>query len=222
MIHAIYVALVLIGFLVVLNGFLSGGWKAQIDAWLSVFLIGLVIAAFAVAGWRLGILAIGIAFLSAIFTRYIAARTASRLFALSMRGGSGFVGLSPRRLQTISQQLGRPIDPNQIAKEMFSGSNHSTDALAALLDYCESQPVIERLINEFQISRDDLEELYYNLLGSGAGQWTCGHWVAASALAYPEPLRYMLVRKRNNGSFNIKTAFNVIVYFEQGSAALQT
>jgi hypothetical protein len=218
MIYAIYVALGVVAFLTILNGFLMGAKKRQIDILLSFLLVGLVVAAFAVAGWKLGILAIGIVFLSAIFTRSIAARTASRLFALSTRGGSGPVGLPPRRLQTISQQLGRPIDPNQIAKEMFSGSNRSTDALTALLDYCESQPVIEGLMNEFQISRDDLRELYYDLLRSGAGQWVCGHYVAASALAYPEPLRYMLVRKRNNGSFNIETASNVIMYFEQGSA----
>ena len=218
MIYTIYVALGVVAFLTILNGFLMGAKKKQIDVLLSVLLVGLVVAAFAVAGWKLGILAIGIAFLSAIFTRSIAARTASRLFALSTRGGSGSVGLPPRRLQTISQQLGRPIDPNHIAKEMFSGSNRSTDALTALLDYCESQPVIEGLMNEFQISRDDLRELYYDLLRSGAGQWVCGHYVAASALAYPEPLCYMLVRKRNNGSFNIETASRVIMYFEQGSA----
>jgi hypothetical protein len=100
---------------------------------------------------------------------------------------------------------------------MFSGSNGSTDALTALLDYCESQPVIEGVMNEFQVSRDDLRELYYDLLRSGAGQWVRGHYVAASALAYPEPLRYMLVRKRNDKSFTIETASNVIMYFEQGS-----
>ena len=83
MIYAIYLALSVVAFLVVLNGFLKGAKKAQIDAVLSFFLIGLVIAAFVVAGWRLGLLAIGIAFLSAVVTRPIAARTASRLLAQS-------------------------------------------------------------------------------------------------------------------------------------------
>jgi hypothetical protein len=218
MIYAIYVALGVVAFLTILNGFLMGAKKTQIDVLLSVFLVGLVIAAFAVAGWKPGILAIGIAFLSAILTRSIAARTASRLLGLSTRRASGYVGLPPRRLQTISQQLGRPIDPNQLAEEMFSGGNRSTDALTALFDYCESQAVIEKVMNELQVSHDDLRELYYDLLRSGAGQWVCGHYVAASALAYPEPLRYLVVRKRNNGSFDIEMASNVIMYFEQGSA----
>jgi hypothetical protein len=51
-----------------------------------------------------------------------------------------------------------------------------------------------------------------------AGQWTCGHGVAASALAYPESLRYLLGRRSENIQ---ETAFNLIMYFEQGSS-LQT
>ena len=216
MIYAIYVALGVVAFLTVLNGFQRGAKKTQIDVALSLLLIGLVIAAFVVAGWKLGLLAIGITFLSAIVTRSIAARKASRFFSLPTSGGGGYVGLPPRRLQRISKQLGRPINPNQLAKEMLiSGSNHTAEALSALIDYCESQPGIQAVINEFQVSHDDLSELYYDLLRSGAGQWTCGHWVAASALAYPEPLRYLLARRREN---SIETAFNVIMYFEQGSA----
>ena len=87
MIYAIYVALVLVAFLVVLNEFIRGAKKAQIDAVLSLLLLGLVITAFFVAGWKLGLLAIVVAFLSAVVTRPIAARLASRLFATS--SGSG-------------------------------------------------------------------------------------------------------------------------------------
>ena len=215
MIYAIYVALGLVSFLTILNGFLMGSKKNQIDILLSFLLVGLVFAAFAVAGWKLGILAICIAFLSAIFTRSLAACTASRIFAVSRDGNCRPVGLPTRHLQAISQQLGRPIDPNQTAKEIFSSSNRSTDALTALLEYCASQSAIKELMNEFQISRDDLRELYYDLLRAGAGQWVCGHYVAASALAYPEALRHILLSKAN-GSFNIRTSYNVIMYFEQG------
>jgi hypothetical protein len=215
MIYAIYVALGVVAFLTVLNGFLRGAKKTQIDVMLSFLLVGLVTAAFFVAGWKLGLLAIGVAFLSAIVSRSIAARTASRLFSLSTGRGGGHIGLPPRPLERISQQLGRRIDPNQLTKEMFSGSDRTAEALNALMDYCESQTGIQAVINEFQVSREDLRELYYDLLRLGAGQWTCGHWVAASALAYPEPLRYLLVRRRDN---SIETAFNVIMYFEQGLA----
>ncbi len=215
MIYAIYVALVLVAFLVVLNGFFRGAKKAQIDAVLSLLLLGLVITAFFVAGWKLGLLGAVIAFLSGIIARPIAARLASRLFAGSTGGGGGYVGLPPRPLQKIFQQLGRPIDPNKLMEEMFSSGDRSVDAEDALLDYCEQQPLIQAILKEFQISRHDLQELYQQLLVAGAGQWTCGHWVAASALAYPEPLRYALIRK---GEDITETAFKLIMYFEQGSA----
>lgn len=87
MIYAVYVALALVAFLVVLNGFLRGAKKAQIDAVLGLLLIGLIIIAFFVAGWKLGLLGISIVFISHIVTRPIAARLASTLLAVSSDGG---------------------------------------------------------------------------------------------------------------------------------------
>ncbi|GAF92439.1 unnamed protein product, partial [marine sediment metagenome] len=61
----------------------------------------------------------------------------------------------------------------------------------------------------------DLQELYHKLIAVGAGQWACGHWVAASALAFPESLRYVLNRRGENMQ---ETTFNLIMHFKQGSA----
>ena len=109
MIYAIYVALVLVAFLVVLNEFIRGAKKAQIDAVLSLLLLGLVITAFFVAGWKLGLLAIVVAFLSAVVTRPIAARLASRLFATSSGSGGGYVdchlALSRKSPKSLENQL---------------------------------------------------------------------------------------------------------------------
>ena len=214
MIYAVYVALFLVAFLVILNGFLRGAKKAQIDAVLSLLLIGLVITAFLVEGWKLGFLAIAIALISAIITRPIAARLASRLFAVPTGGGDMYVGLPPRLLQNISQQLGKPIDPNKLMKEILSSDEHRANTENALLDYCEQQPTIQALLKEFKVSRHDLQELYQQLIYAGAGQWACGHWVAASALAYPDSLLY--VRKRRGDNMQ-ETAFSLIKYFEQGA-----
>jgi hypothetical protein len=73
-IYAIYFALILVAFFVVFNGFLRGAKKAQIDAGLSLLLVGLVTGVFFVRGWKLGFLAIAIFFLAGIVTRPIAAR----------------------------------------------------------------------------------------------------------------------------------------------------
>ncbi len=213
MIYAIYIALALVAFLIVLNEFLRGAWKDQIDAVLSLLLLGFVIAAFVVAGWKLGLIAIGIALLSAALIRPIAARIASRLLSVSTRESAGYVGLPAPPLEKISQQLGRQIDSKQFVKEMLGGSDRRGKAESALFDYCESQFGIKSLMMEFQVSRDDLKELYFELVAAGAGQWACGHWVAASALAYPESLHYVLARRRKDIR---KTAAKLIMYFEQG------
>ncbi len=214
MIYAIYIVLILASFLVVLNGFLRGAKKAQIDAVLSILLLGLVIAAFFVAGWKSAFLGIVLAFISAIVTRAIAARIASKLFATSSGGGGSYVGLPPRPLQKISQDLGKSLDPNKIMDDILSGNDDNDNAEEAFFDYCEQQPSIQALLREFNVSRKDLQELYNKLIMAGAGQWTCGHWVPASALAYPESLRYVLNRREKNIQ---ETAFNLIMYFEQGS-----
>jgi hypothetical protein len=214
MIYAISIALAMIAFLVVLNGLLRGAMKTQIDALLSVLLLSLLIAAFVVGGWKLGLLAIPIGFLSAVITQPFAARAAARLFSAGTgEVSAGYVGLPPRALQRISKQLGGSVDPSQFFQEMHT--DRRTTAEDTLFDYCESQPGVQDVMNEFQVSRDDLREVYHLLLAAGAGQWACGHWVAASALAYPEALRYILRRRGEN---IMETAFNVGMYFERGSA----
>ena len=90
MIYAIYIALVVVAFLTVLNGFLRGAKKAQLEAVYSLLLLGLVIASVVVAGWKLGLLSIGVAFIGAHLPRPLAARVASRLLSASTgdRGGT--------------------------------------------------------------------------------------------------------------------------------------
>jgi hypothetical protein len=122
-------------------------------------------------------------------------------------------------LRRISQQLVQDI--NLFRQEMEKGQfwkKHSAaearraKAEAALLDYCVSQPAIQSVMSEFQISRHDLQELYHWLLMHSAGQWRSGHWVAASALAYPESLRYILMRGEES---NLETVANLTWYFEE-------
>ena len=140
MIYAIYGALGIGAFLVVLNGYLRGAKKTQIDVVLSLLLVGFVITAFLVADWKLGFLAIAIVFFSGIVTRPIAARLASRLFAVSTEGGSGYVGLPPRPLQKISQQLGQPIDPNKLMEEVLSDGDRRATAEDALASASARRP----------------------------------------------------------------------------------
>jgi len=174
---------------------------------------------FFIADWKFGLLGIVITFISAIISRPVAVRLASRFLAVSSDRGERDAGLPPRRLQEISEDLGKPFDPNKVVEEILSDNDRKTIAENALLDYCEHQPAIQVLLLEFKISRKDIHELYKFLIKAGAGQWVCGHWVAASALAYPDSLRYLLTRRTKNRREDIQeTAFNLIMYFERGFA----
>jgi hypothetical protein len=225
MIYAIYAALAALAFLLMLNGFLRGAKKSQIDAVLSILLLGLIVASFFVAGWKLGLLAIGVAFVSGLVSRPLAARTAARLLSLSSSGRSGaYGGLPPKPLERISQELGRPMDPSKMIVEMLSGNHRRESAIEALLDYCEAQPAIQTILSDFHVSRDDLRELYSQLEAAGAGQWACGHFVAASAIAYPEALRYVLAQgdgaklaQLPQYDVLLAVVYTLIMHFERGA-----
>jgi len=212
MIYVMYGILVFVAFLTALNGFLRGAKKVQTDVVLRFVLIGIVIATFFVASWKHGIIAIVIALFSVRLTRPIAARTASKLLSVPKGKSDKYIGLPTRKLEKISKclDIGKPIEPNQL-DEVFDGYGQ---AKSALFDYCESLPQVKAVMNEFQVSRDDLKEIYSQLIHAGAGQWSCGHWVPASALAYPESLRYIISRRGNDIS---DTCFDLIMYFEHGS-----
>jgi len=50
-------AISIVAFLMVLNGFLRGSKKTEIEAVLSLLLVGLIVTAFIVSGWKFGLLA---------------------------------------------------------------------------------------------------------------------------------------------------------------------
>ncbi len=80
--------------------------------------------------------------------------------------------------------------------------------------YCEKN--MPEIINENGISRKNIEELYHDLLREGAGQWIAGHWVAASALAYPNTLRFVFECKKIGNM--TQAAIKLIMYFERGES----
>ena len=212
MVYTIYAILVIIIFLLNLNGFLRGAKKLQIDVVLRSIIIGTLIVSFLTTGWKYGIIAIGIALVSIRFTRPIAARAASKLLSVPKGKSDKYIGLPPKALEKISKRLDivLPSNPNHF-DEVFQSADSAEDAL---FDYCESQPAVKTVMEDFQVSRKDLKEIYSQLIAAGSGQWSCGHWAPASALAYPESLKYVLTRRESDIE---ETSFNLIMYFEHGS-----
>jgi hypothetical protein len=198
------------------NSFLHGSKTHQIDAILSLLLLGVLLAAFIGFGWKAGLVAIALAFVYGAFSRPIAARLASRLMSIGTESTGRYVGLPPRALERISQELGREIKPRDMMKEITTNAGRRERAENALLDYCISQPPIQALLQEFDGDRDTLKGIYSNLCMAGASQWAGGHWVAASALAYPDSLRFVLMNARK-GATQLQEIHALIMHFERGT-----
>jgi hypothetical protein len=122
----------------------------------------------------------------------------------------------PATLSAISRELGRERTTEEIMQELTSQPNRHAAAKGELFAYCEANTAVRQVMEEFGAAQEDLKTLYYQLLALGAGQWAGGHWVAASALAYPETLRYLL-RRYADGQIDEGTAFGLIMYFERGA-----
>jgi len=237
MVYVLYAALAVVVFLEMLNTFLRGARKDQLNIVLYILMLCLIVASFIIEGWRFGLLAIALRFIFAVVTRPLAARIASRSFLRlkklesfywpSKGHNCKYIGLPPWPLSRISNELGRNIDEfgrmnmknaiKSLRKDPDGYSYRYERAMEALLDFCESQFEIRKIMSDFQISREDLDELYGQLARMGACQWCCGHWVAASSIAYPESLRYLLSRREPGTSVLRETAYNLIIHFECGS-----
>jgi len=150
-----------------------------------------------------------------------------------------YIGLPPWPLSRTSNELGRNIDElgrfnfkkemKKLKRNPAGYTDGYTHAMEALLDYCENQSEIKEIMSDFQVSRENLRELYNQLTAMGGGQWACGHWVAAFSIAYPESLRYVLSRLDPNDSVfkdgiskwqetdKTETIYNLIMHFECGA-----
>ena len=220
MIYVYHAALAVTVFLVMLNGFLRGSRKAQIDAVLSVILVGLLVIGFIAFGWILGGVALILAFVYAKISRPLAAATAARLFSAAGGWPSGrHKGLPDPVLERISRELGRQRSPEQVMSELrYGGGSRRADALSDLLDYCTAKPDIQEVMRSFDLDRTELEDLYTTLVASGAGQWAGGHWVAASTLADPESLRFLVRRRRRapDRGETLEAIHVLFIHFERG------
>lgn len=206
----IFTILLLVGFCFQLNGFLRGIWKYYIDAALFIVMLILVLLTFFVSGWVAGIASLILPFISGAIFRGLAAMLASKL--LSGRS-TNYVGLPSHQLEKISRKLGMEIEPEQFIDAVLDGNNPEEKYIEELVCYCESLASIKSILVKYNISHSEFRELYITLLRMGTGQWRCGHWVAASALAYAEPLEYVLSKRESDLR---ESGLKLCLYFEEG------
>lgn len=215
MIYLLHSALAVTAFLIMLNEFLLGSKKAQIDGVLGVALGALLVTAFVAFGWRAGALAVILAFVYARISRPIAASTDARLHSLGGGPSGVYIGLPHRTLERISKQFGREFSTQDFMRELMTSPSRRDQAMSALIEYCVAQPEVERVMREFGATRETLYHLFWTLHAAGARQRAGGHFVAASALAYPQSLRFVLQNQRGGLSL-VEQVHALLLHFERG------
>jgi ribosomal protein S14 len=184
----------------------------------SITWVALLILAFVAFGWQASIIALLLSFVYGAVFRPVSVRLAAKLQSIGGDHPAGrHVGLPPGPLAAISRELGREFNPEQAMQELFSGRGRREKAEEALLDYCEADGRIRDVMAQFNVSRDTLRGVYSRLLVAGAGQWAGGHYVAASAIAYPHTLRYVLSRPAEGREALLEIAYRLIMHFERGA-----
>jgi hypothetical protein len=220
MIYLLFIILAIVAFLIMLNGFLRGSKKQQIDAFLGFLLIGIIVAVFAVYGWKSGLIASGISFIVAMASRPFAAKAASELLSVRTDKQKGSTRLPSSTLRQISRQLAKPRK-YETYEDIIS--DEGSGAVDALINYCEANSNLFEVMKSLSISREELEEAYWDLIRAGAGQWVLGHWLAASSLAYPDTLRFVIESKRSVGKTDKNTRIGIATFghlyehFEKGT-----
>ena len=214
MVYVLYAALALITFLLMLNQYLLGAWKLQMHLILIVLAVGLLGAVLWTQGWKAGVASSVAMLIFATVTRSLAARAASRILAGDQATISPFRGVPSHGLARISLDLERLTDLDVMAVDFAAGGNSLAQTLDQLFAFCWNQPSLRQILQEFVISRTELEEIYSKLLSLGAGQRCGAHWVPASAFAYPDVLRYVLIA-RQQGRLDEQAAYRLVVHFER-------
>ena len=103
-------------------------------------------------------------------------------------------------------------------KSMKDKFNEQDDALQGIIDLAYEDPNCIAVIEKHKITRKKMEDKYRELCLHGAGQVAGNHWVAASALVYPQTLDYIFrkSKKKMTRDSGGVVAYALIEYFEQG------
>ena len=127
-------------------------------------------------------------------------------------------------LRRISKELGGSLSYHEAQTQGLSGSDLMHAMLGSgekqkkaeeeLLDLCENDKQLSKIIEKYNSNRNQLKKIYNDLLVNGAGQWAGGHFCAASALVFVPTLEYVLQNKKSIGA---TVSYIIVDYFETGN-----
>lgn len=116
-----------------------------------------------------------------------------------------------RELKRLSKVLGRAAE----FEDFVDHVPRYERALEDLLDLCERDKVLARVLRDYGVDRGSLWDLYTQLAANGAGQWVRRRFVAASALAREQTLTFCL-EERRKGTPMRDIALELVACFHRG------
>ena len=113
------------------------------------------------------------------------------------------------KISRILSDVSMDFDMNS----MFKKSREKEKAIEDLIELAFEDKNNQPIIKKYKITKKIMKKKYHDLSINGAGQVVRNHWVAASALVYPQTLSFVFDKKHKiKGQ---KMAFFLIDYFEQ-------
>ena len=97
---------------------------------------------------------------------------------------------------------------------MYAMLDKPKKAEEQLLDLCENDKQLSKIIEKYNSNRNELRKIYHDLKVSGAGQWVGGHYCPASALAFVPTLEFVLQNKKSIGA---RVGYIIVDFFETGN-----
>ena len=98
-------------------------------------------------------------------------------------------------------------------KKILKTGKNKDQALDNFLDLCESDDGVIKVMENYDLTRDDLKEIYVLLEINGLGQWVKGHYAALSTIAYLEPLLFYVEATQQNISLR-EITYVLLEYWE--------
>jgi hypothetical protein len=87
------------------------------------------------------------------------------------------------------------------------------EGIKELFTLIREDPVTSKILQDYRVDDQELDEIYNKLVCHGAGIYEKGHWIPASTLAYGQTLDYVL-RHKDDGHDNFrKVCYRLWQYF---------
>ncbi len=127
-----------------------------------------------------------------------------------------------RRLQKISSKLApRPDGGESFMRSFAEGGFESISprleqldvGMQELFDLVRQDPVTSRLLEDFKVDDQELNNIYRRLVTHGAGIMKKGHWIPASTLVYGQTFRFVLSHRDDDSEAFRKVCFRLYQYF---------